>query len=120
MRYTQVALRILTASIIGVSLFSGTSLTAKVAGSFCIKQPTAQQQITYKIIAGAANTWGYDIYMDGKLAIHQASRPGMPGNTGFATQKQATAVAKLVVKKIQNGEMPPAVSAEEMKALKAI
>ena len=30
-------------------------------------------------------TWGYDLYIDQKLYIHQPSIPSVPGNSGFST-----------------------------------
>lgn len=88
------------------------------------QQPaTAKQQATtmsYKIIAAASNTFGYDIYSNGKLKIHQPSVPGQPGNTGFKTKAGAESTAKLVIEKIKKGEMPPTVTTDELKALKAI
>lgn len=77
-------------------------------------------KLSYKIISAPHNTFGYDIYDDGKLIIHQNSIPGLPGNKGFATKANAEKVAKLVISKINAGEMPPTVNIEELKKLKAI
>lgn len=76
--------------------------------------------VTAKLIPAEGNTWGYDIYVEGKRFIHQASKPGFPGNRGFDTQAQAQKVADLVIQKIKQGQMPPNVSVEEMKKLKAL
>lgn len=77
-------------------------------------------KLTYKIIHAAKKTWCYDIYAESRLMIHQPSVPAMPGNEGFKTKKGAESVAKLVIEKIRKGEMPPTVSIEEMKKVKAI
>ncbi|MDP1620980.1 MAG: DUF4907 domain-containing protein [Bacteroidales bacterium] len=76
--------------------------------------------ITYKLIPGVNNTWGYDIYMDGRVNIHQPSIPALPGNDGFKTQEKAEKAARLAIKKIKNGEMPPTITVEELKKLKAL
>jgi hypothetical protein len=76
--------------------------------------------ITYKLIAGINDTWGYDILVDKKMKIHQPSIPGLPGNDGFKTKEKAEKVAKLVIDKMKKGEMPPTITVEEMKELKAI
>jgi hypothetical protein len=76
--------------------------------------------ITYKFIPAPSNTWGYDIFVDERLMIHQTSVPGLPGNEGFKTKEQAKTVAGLVIAKIQNGEMPPSVTKEEMLKLHAL
>ena len=79
-----------------------------------------KMSLSYKIIPSANNSFGYDIYKDGKMMVHQPSVPGLPGNNGFATREAAERVAGLVVQKIQKGEMPPTVSVAEMKKLKAL
>ena len=69
------------------------------------------------IIPSENNTFGYDIYMYGSVMVHQPSRPGLPGNAGFATEADAMKVAELVIKKIRNNEMPPTVTIEELREL---
>jgi hypothetical protein len=77
-------------------------------------------RITYQIIPGISNTWGYDILVNNKLTIHQPSIPSLPGNEGFKTKESAEKVAKLVIKKMKKGEMPPSIDAQEMKKLKVL
>ena len=76
--------------------------------------------ITYNIIPAANNTFCYDILMEGRLFIHQPSAPGLPGNEGFKTEEAAKKVAELVVSKMKRGEMPPSITIEEMKEIKAL
>ena len=76
--------------------------------------------LTYEIIPGLNNTWGYDILSDNKVIIHQPCIPAVTGNEGFKTKEGAEKVAKLVIEKMKKGEMPPSIDAEEMKKLKAI
>jgi hypothetical protein len=80
----------------------------------------ASTKLTYKIIDAPNHSFGYDVYANGKLLIHQASIPAMPGNEGFKTKADAEKVAQLVMGKIRKGEMPPTVMVEEMKKLKVI
>lgn len=42
--------------------------------------------VSYKLIPGINNTWGYYILVDNKMKIHQPSIPGLPGNEGFKTR----------------------------------
>lgn len=79
-----------------------------------------ETKLSYKIISAPNNTFGYDIYSEAKLLIHQPTIPAMPGNEGFSSKSQAIAIAELVLIKIKKGEMPPTVSKEEMKKLKVI
>jgi hypothetical protein len=88
--------------------------------SFPAGNAYAKANITTKIIPAEGNTWGYDILIEGERFVHQSSKPGLPGNRGFATKAKAQKVADLVVAKIKKGQMPPSVSIEEMKQLKSI
>ncbi len=74
-------------------------------------------KVTYKIINAIEDTFGYNIFIDGKLFIHQPVVPATIGNHGFKSKKDAQIVAELVVSKITLGEMPPDVSLEEIKRL---
>jgi hypothetical protein len=75
---------------------------------------------TFSIIATTNKTWGYDIYADRKLFIHQPGMPGIQGNDGFKSKKDAEKVAKMVIGKIKKGEIPPTVTVEELKKLKVL
>lgn len=72
---------------------------------------------SYKILAAPGNTYGYAIYLHGRLLIHQTSIPGLPGRKGFARKKDAEKVAGLVIKKLQDHILPPSVSRAEMDSL---
>ena len=87
---------------------------------FPSKDAFKNSQITYKLIPGINKTWGYDILVDNRMKIHQPSIPGQPGNEGFKTREGAKKVAKLVIKKMKKGEMPPSIDIKELKELSAI
>ncbi len=76
--------------------------------------------LTYIIIDAPNSTFGYDVFMDGQLMIHQASIPAMPGNDGFRSKDDAAKVAELVMYKIKKGEMPPTATIEELQDLHVI
>ena len=46
--------------------------------------------------------YGYDIILNGHVYVHQPNIPALPGNNGFATEKQAQKVAELVAYKISH------------------
>jgi len=108
-------------------------LCGQITNQAQVQQPAKTQQksdfppgdafkntkITYKLIHGINNSWGYDIYVDNRMKIHQPSVPGQPGNEGFKTREGAEKVARLVIKKMKKGEMPPSIDAKEMKKIKA-
>ncbi len=80
----------------------------------------ANTKLTYKVIDAPKHTYGYDVFADGRLMIHQTSAPALPGNDGFKTKEDATKVALLMIEKVKKGEMPPTISIDEMKQLNVI
>src|SRR5438552_18964393 len=90
------------------------------AAKFPAASAYANTKLTYKIIDAPKHTYGYDVFADGRLTIHQASVPALPGNEGFKTKEDATKVALLVIEKVKKGEMPPTISIDEMKTLDVI
>jgi hypothetical protein len=61
--------------------------------------------------------WGYDIYLNEKLYIHQPNIPAIPGNDGFLTEDYAKKTAELVKYKIKNNVIPPTISKYELDSL---
>lgn len=100
--------------------FSHAQTQAEQKAAFPSGEASKNKSITAKLIPSINNTWGYDILVESKLTIHQQNIPGMPGNEGFKTKKAAQKTADLVISKMKKGEMPPSVTMEEMKKLKAI
>lgn len=50
--------------------------------------------------------WGYEILSGQTVIIHQQEIPTLPAAKGFEEKRHAEAIAKLVIKKIKNGEPP--------------
>src|SRR5688572_2132351 len=75
-----------------------------------------RMDIHYKIFSNAHH-YGYDIYINDRLLVHQPGVPGLPGKTGFERKKDAIRVAGLVIKKIRSGLMPPTVTKRELESL---
>ena len=90
------------------------------AAKFPEARAHANAKLTYKVIDAPKHTYGYDVFADGRLMIHQTSAPALPGNEGSKTKEDAARVALLVIEKIKKGEMPPTISIDEMKKLKVI
>src|SRR5437588_5974036 len=47
----------------------------------------ANTKLTYKVIDAPKHTYGYDVFADGRLMIHQTNAPALPGNKGFKTKE---------------------------------
>jgi hypothetical protein len=65
----------------------------------------------------ADSSWGFAIFLNGKLYIHQQVMPGIESITGFRTEKDAVKVAELVAGKIRKHITPAVVSKEEIDSL---
>jgi hypothetical protein len=76
------------------------------------------EDTTYRIIPSEGNTYGYEILVKNKLLIYQTNIPGMPGNKGFVKKSDAEKVARLAIKKMQKGIMPPTIEKRELDSLK--
>jgi hypothetical protein len=87
--------------------------------AFFMQVSAGDTTYTYRIIPSEGNTYGYDISINNKLLIHQPNIPGMEGNKGFEKKSDAEKVARLVIKKIQKGIMPPTVEKKELDSLNA-
>lgn len=61
--------------------------------------------------------WGYYISENGKQIINQETIPGVPGNQGFQSSKEAMKVAEFVRSKMDKGTFPPTISEEELQKL---
>ena len=53
-----------------------------------------------------AKGWGYNIYTDGKVYIHQDIVPAIPTRMGFRSKEDAMAVGKKVYDRLVAGQMP--------------
>lgn len=91
------------------------SITATAQDQTPRTEASRQHEFQYRIIPGANHTYGYDIFLNGKLKIHQPSVPGLPGTDGFKRKEDAEKVARLVLVKVRKGEMPPTITLTEMK-----
>ena len=95
----------------------GEQVNENVSAPEEVISPYKDVEIKAVIIPAENNTFGYDIYVYDAVLVHQPSRPGLPGNAGFATAEEAMKVAELVIKKMRNNEMPPTVTIEELREL---
>jgi len=73
---------------------------------------------TYRIISSIANTYGYEILVNGKPFIRQKNIPGLSGTAGFKRKQDAEKCARLVLKKLSAGIMPPSVEKHELDSMK--
>jgi len=73
---------------------------------------------TYRIVPAPANTYGYEIRIENKVLIRQLTIPGKSGVLGFRTKNDAGKVARLVIRKLSKGIMPPVIDEKDLSKLK--
>jgi len=81
-----------------------------------IKQENAIEVKAFKV----QNGWGYDVYRNNKVYIHQTIIPAIEGRKEFVSQEQAIIIGNLVAKKLNQGKGGglPQITVEELDSLK--
>jgi len=70
--------------------------------------------ITSKTIHSDSLGWGYEIYANDTLLIHQTFIPAVQGKKGFVSEEEAKTIAKLVIKKMATSKGLPPISVQEL------
>lgn len=81
-----------------------------------LANPYLNSNIQVKTFKGEKG-WGYEIFIEDVKYVSQPNIPALPGDAGFKNEKDAKAVAELMVQKIRDNIIPPRVTEEEVKAL---
>ena len=87
---------------------------AKVSGEQIINK----SDTSFNIVSTADHTSGYEISIRNKVVIRQLTIPGQSGIKGFKSRSDAEKVARLVIKKLSLGIMPPTIDDNELSKLK--
>ena len=83
------------------------------------KNPYKDAVVEIKTFSNEADLkgFGYDIYLNKKLYVHQPHVPAVAGSKGFSTPENAKKTGEFVAYKIRNNIMPPSVSPKELDSL---
>ena len=86
------------------------------------KNPYVDAAIAVKTFANdsAPKGFGYDVYIDSALYVHQPHIPAVPGNRGFSSEQFARKTGEFVAWKIRNNILPPSLSEKELDSLKVL
>lgn len=120
-------MKLLAFSLVLVLLMACTNRRSDTENNPGFQQPAAGKEVPVNrkvqlevkayendsIISG----WGYDIYADGILYIHQPNIPAVPGNRRFKSEKDALVAGNFAVYKINNNIIPPTISVDELDSL---
>jgi hypothetical protein len=107
----------------GVTFCSCSQSSTKPAISDSVPTPSATSSINEKYNIrtyrneGQNNGWGYDIYADSALYVHQPHIPALNGTRGFVSETDARSVGQFVVLKLMRNIVPPSVSKQELDSL---
>ena len=86
--------------------------------------PVVADGITYEIKTFGneppLNGFGYDIFLNQKVYVHQPNIPAVQGNNGFSSEESARKTALFVLFKIKNHIMPPSVEVRELDSIGAL
>jgi hypothetical protein len=127
-KYTVSAIRKL-ASLLLILLLMSFSISSCNRTNRPLNSPTSENSkegivtgeypddIKMRPFKNSDSTWGFTIYMNGKIYIHQPVLPGNELASGFKTEKDASRVADLIMKKIVNHTTPESVSDKELDSL---
>ncbi|WP_244284480.1 DUF4907 domain-containing protein [Leptospira barantonii] len=77
-------------------------------------QNAKDQEIKIETYSVETGGYGYDVYVNGALKIHQPHIPGRNGLSGFTRQIQAHQAAQLTADKLSQGIMPPTITEKEL------
>lgn len=64
--------------------------------------------------------WGYDIYVDSKIMIHQPIIPSIQGNRSFKTEKQALTAGLFAADKLKRTGTLPTITPKELDSIGVI
>ncbi|HEY0030520.1 MAG TPA: DUF4907 domain-containing protein [Bacteroidia bacterium] len=67
--------------------------------------------------SGKSLGWGYDIYSDDHITIHQPIIPGIQGNQSFSTEEKAKITGALALSKMKLFGGLPTITLEELDSL---
>lgn len=63
------------------------------------------------------NGWGYQLFEEKQLLIHQEHIPSIPGVKGFSSREKAEIAANFILKEVEKGVFPPTVTPKILDSL---
>ena len=78
---------------------------------------------TYEVkdtTSGKSLGWGYDLYVDGHLTIHQPILPGVAGNISFDSEQAAKITGTFALDKMKKSGGLPTITVQELDSLGVI
>lgn len=70
------------------------------------RNPVSRKKTYSAKVFRATHGWGYDILVNDTLFIRQETVPAQQGNSGFPVKNLAEKTARLIINKMERGELP--------------
>ena len=77
----------------------------------------ASEMIKSRTFQNADSTWGYMIFINGKMTLYQRSIPYSKDGRGFISEESARQVAEIVCKNLLKNHLAQPISKEELDSL---
>jgi len=81
------------------------ALSVVCCGFIVWKNQQPKPSVSYSVFHSQSG-WGYNIFIDTSIFIHQDMVPTLATQKGFGNRQQAIASARLVINKMKNGQLP--------------
>ena len=75
-------------------------------------------KVNYRVIR-VENGWGYELYNQERIVIHQETIPVIEGNNPFLSRKDARKTGKLALQKLYKGRIP-VITRQDLDSLKIL
>ena len=117
------ALKLFFITIILLSYSCGTKSSRAVDNSASVSSADVSPKgpfpddIKSKPFRNSDSTWGFTIYVNGKIYIHQQAISVRGSTSGFRTEEDASKTSELFIRKIKNHISPETVSVKELDSL---
>ena len=110
---------ILCITVCSALFIAAIGASTQTHNSYSQKSLIQKDSITFKTFKTDSG-WGYDIYINEKLYVHQPTIPAVSVNKGFSEEIYAAETAKLVTEKIRKHILPPTITPHELDSLKVL
>ena len=79
--------------------------------------PFNNASLSFETFKTEGKGWGFDVYINGSLFIHQDKIPAPGVVKGYESEDDAVKVAGLIISKIKQNTLPPLISVSELDSI---
>lgn len=116
----RLSLRAMLAAVFILCLMASNESVRATSDDMSFAVLNSNKGYSYQVIQNDTSAWIFTIYKDSKAIIAQNHIPAIQGLLAFQDSVQAANVAKLMIKKMEDGVFPPAIKISELDSLKIV